>query len=145
MIYHTNELKLDLPPELKDKSVHVFSLTDDGPSEFSLVITRTPLPTGDDLAGYVTRQLKQMMENLPGFKLLQQSEAKIDGRSARQTDYSWQADDGSMYQRQVAVITARTDQGGDQVVMLTATCLSAFAEKWSQVFEHILSSVQIAV
>jgi len=44
--YHTNELSFDLPEAIKDKTHHIFSLTDAGPSPFNLVISRHPI--GDE-------------------------------------------------------------------------------------------------
>jgi hypothetical protein len=141
-IYHANEFQFHLPDALKDKTVHIFSLTDDGPSEFSLIVARDALRTGEDLGSYVLRQRELFGRNLPGFQHLADAEVTLDGRGAIQSDHTWRTPDGKMYQRQIAVISPQSPAESPQALVITATCKDRISEKWEAVLAETLATLR---
>ncbi|WP_431476733.1 DcrB-related protein [Massilia eburnea] len=65
MQYHTNSATFELPAQLKDKSMHMFVMRDDGPSEFSVVITHADVPAEESLADFGDRLHKELGRALP--------------------------------------------------------------------------------
>jgi len=138
-IFHANEFVLNLPEQLKDRSVNVFSLTDEGPSEFSVVIARDKLKSGETLAGYVERQLQLLGQRAPLFRLHHEKQLVVDKQPAIEADYSWMTQEGKMHQRQVAFLTAPSGT----VLLFTATCKEQIGPKWEAAFNEILASLRL--
>jgi hypothetical protein len=140
MIYHTNELAIELPEGLRDKSLNIFTLTDEGPSEFSFVISRVPLHAGKSLADCVSSLVDEMKEKMPSFALLNRSDdKKVAGEPATHLEFVWKAQNGVMHQRQVAFAAP----GGGMVVILTGTCQDKFTPQWAQAYEVAVNSVRL--
>jgi hypothetical protein len=142
-LYRANDFSLDLPADLKDKTVHIFSLTDDQPSEFSLVIARDSLHDGEDLAGYLTRQRALFTRKLPGFELLQDREVLVDGRPGVEADHAWRAAEGRMHQRQVALVAEDRRGGRPQVLLFTATCKDTISVRWERAFAEMVKTIRL--
>ena len=139
MTYRTNELDFELPQGLKDKSMNIFTLHDDGPSEFSMVISRVPLREGQTLADYTALQVQEMQKKMPAFSLLRQSQTQVDGEPAAFLEFAWRAEAGIMHQRQVSF--APKERG--LVVMITGTCQNRFSPEWEQAFESAINSIKL--
>ena len=60
----TNELSFVRPENLKDKTFHVFTLTDIGPSPFSLVVGRSPAEQDADLETLAQQLLGELKKTL---------------------------------------------------------------------------------
>jgi hypothetical protein len=142
MIYRTNEFTFELPAGLKDKSVNIFSLTDDGPSEFGIVITRVPLNSNESLENYTSRQVAELKAKLPGFRCDTEAGTQVQGNPAIFLEFAWRTDAGFIHQRQVSWVM---DTVGQLVVLtLTGTCRDKYSPEWSQVFQSVIDSIQIA-
>jgi|SRR5579863_9047535 len=143
MIYRANKIEFELPEFFKDKSVFMFSLTEDGPSDFNLVITRCPLNGSDDLNTYTARQVVELSSKLAGFKVLRQQNMALKEIPAMFLDYTWNSNIGPMQQCQVSFVTADTLRKAQEVVMFTATCKDRFTPQWSETFRGIVGSLKI--
>ncbi|WP_155489006.1 DcrB-related protein, partial [Pseudomonas savastanoi] len=69
--FHTNELSFIRPQGFKDKTFHVFTLTDIGPSPLSVVIGRTPVEADSDLetmSQMLLEDLKKALSHLGGCR-----------------------------------------------------------------------------
>jgi hypothetical protein len=139
MTYSTNELSFDLPSGLKDRSINIFSLKDEGPSEFSLVISRVPLHEGQTVADYTSLQLKEMQAKMPAFVLLERSAKQVSGEAAEFVEFTWKAEAGTMHQRQVSFATP----GRGLVLVFTGTCMERFTPEWAKAFDAAVASVKI--
>ena len=139
MTYRTNEFLFDLPQGLKDKTVNIFSATDNGPSPFSLVVSRVPLLEGQTVADYARLQVQEMQAKMPSFTLLEQSDKKVDGEPAMFLEFVWKTESGAMHQRQILFAIP----GRKLVVMFTGTCPEPFPPEWEKAFEAAAASVKI--
>lgn len=141
--HYTNELKIDLPAELKDKTHHFFSLTDDSPSAFNLVISRYPVDEDETLASYADRMLKELERSLPQFELLARREVAVAEQPSLQLDYRWVNQGKSLRQVQTSLFYAAAI-GQRRVPQLCATLSpSARFEKWESRLNTMLASVRL--
>lgn len=141
-LYHTNELIFDLPDALKDKTHHIFSLTDDGPSEFNLVISRNPIGNDDTLHSYGARLQTELAKALPRFELIASGIILVADAHCWGLEYRWLNQGQWLHQRQASLFH-RTAPGCRQVVQITATVLGEFTEHWREVFETMLGSIRL--
>lgn len=140
-VYRTNELTFDVPPQLKDKSLHIFTASDDAPNPFSLVISRSPVAAGTSLAAFGRTLSSELSRTLPEFQLLRSELTTLDGEPAILLDYSWSNQGASMHQRQVSLLHSPSP-GALQAVQLTAT-LSSGPENWMELFDRMLATVRL--
>lgn len=129
-----NELTLDLPDGWQDKSVHILSSPGESP-EVTLVVNRDQPNAGEDLEGYVTRQIKQMTTELPGFRLLGLEEATIGGQPATHARIAWRPKQGEMFQSQMFML-----RPGGNVLILTASASTQTPGKGEEL-KALLASV----
>lgn len=141
--YHTNSATFELPCALKDKSMHMFTLRDDGPSEFSVVISHADAQPEEEIEGVGSRLMKELERALPKFQLRGMKERKLDGSPAVELAYSWRNDGIFMHQRQAVTLVQGTASGTKQVMMIAATCLQAFNDEWNAAFDQLLDSVKL--
>ena len=139
--YRTNELEFDLPEVLEDKTHHIFSLPGDGPSAFSLVISRSPVGPEENPQSYGERLTAELERSLPQFSLLNQRPGLIGEHSCWAIDHRWKNQGQWLHQRQ-ANIFYKSVSGKPMVVQLTTTVTGDFTEEWSATFLEILQSIQ---
>lgn len=143
MQYHTNNATFELPAQLKDKSMHMFAIKDDGPSEFSVVMSQADIDPEESLADFGDRLLKELGRALPRFHLSGMKDIEVGGSPAMELAYSWRKDGNFMHQRQAVVLVEGAAPGSRQAMMITATCLAAFSDEWNAAFEGLLSSITL--
>jgi hypothetical protein len=143
MQYHTNSATFELPSQLKDKSMHMFVMQDDGPSEFSVVMSQADIAPEDSLADFGDRLLKEMTRALPRFQLRGMKDCEVGGSPGIELAYSWRKESNFMHQRQAVVLVEGPAPGSRQALMVTATCLAAFSDEWNAAFDGILASMTL--
>ncbi|WP_223513028.1 DcrB-related protein [Pseudomonas sp. GL-R-26] len=100
--FQTNELSFVRPPGFKDKTFHVFTLTDIGPSPLSVVIGRTPIESDSDLesmAQQLLADLKKALSHLEWVEPL--SPAELAGVEARRVEFKWRQQGQPVHQLQL--------------------------------------------
>jgi hypothetical protein len=132
--YHINEGTFDLPAEWPDQTLNIFPADDSGAAEFNLVISRDPLTEGEDLAGYVERQLKEMAKALPRMRRLSNEETELDGEPARRVEVSWLGEQGSLRQSQVCAVR------DGRALVLTLTVAERLHLKHSRRLDEVIES-----
>jgi len=141
--YHANHATFDLPAGLKDKTVHMFTLKDDGPSEFSVVISHADVQPEEKLAQFGERLVAELKRALPRFELKTLNERTIDGAPAIELAYSWRNEGNFMHQRQAITLTQGNKPGAIVAMMIAATCLKTFSDEWNAAFDAILDSTKL--
>lgn len=141
--YHTNAASFALPARLKDKSMHMFTLEDDGPSEFSMVMSHADADAGEEVDDFANRLLKELDKALPKFQLRGMSKRALDGSPAVELAYSWRNDGIFMHQRQVIALMQGTSEGKVQALMVAATCPKGFTDEWNAAFDQVLDSMKL--
>ncbi|MEC4723842.1 DUF1795 domain-containing protein [Noviherbaspirillum sp. CPCC 100848] len=143
MQYQTNEATFTLPEGLRDKTVHMFVLNDDGPNDFSIVISRSHVPDTETLDEYVQRLKEELSTALPKFQVLDSAECQYDGYPAMELRYRWSNNGLPMFQHQAVALIKSSEDQHHMVFMVTATCPKLFSEKWDEAFAGVLSSIRI--
>ena len=141
--YHANSATFNLPDRLKDKSVHMFTLSDDGPSDFSMVISHADTQPGEQLEDFGGRLVAELTRALPRFQLRAMTKRLLGESPAVELAYSWRKDSNFMHQRQVISLTGGPLEGSVQAIMIAATCLQPFTDEWNTMFDEVLDSFQL--
>ena len=143
MQYRTNHVTFELPSKLKDKTVHMFTLSDSGPSDFSVVISHADAGPDESLTEFSERLLQELEKSLPKFLHAGTQERLIDGAPAIEMAYSWRSEGKFLHQRQVIILVPGAEPGTQTAMMIGATCLRAFNDEWKAAFEGILDSIKL--
>jgi len=141
--YRTNHVTFALPTRLKDKTVHMFTLNDSGPSDFSVVISHADAGPDETLADFKDRLLQELEKSLPKFHHAGTREREIDGAPAIELAYSWRSEGKFLHQRQLITLLPGAVAGTRTAMMIGATCLRAFNDEWKAAFEGILGSMKL--
>lgn len=138
-IVHATEFLLNLPDGLKDRSIQLFSLTDEGPSEFNIVVARERPRAGEALERFAERAHSALVARLPGFLMERRELIRIDKEPAILVDYTWQSPEGKMFQRQ-AIVHAR---GPNLMLLITATCREKLSARWEAMWGDFIAGFRL--
>ena len=141
--YRTNHASFELPPQLADKTMHVFTPGDSGANEFSVVISHAAAGPDESLAEFGARLLRDMRGNLADFTFEQSLDRTVDGAPALELFYNWRSDGHLLRQRQLITLLPGAAPGTQQAMMIGATFMHAFAPRWTEVFDGILDSIKL--
>lgn len=143
MHYDAHHATFTLPARLRDRTMHMFVLQDDGPNEFSVVLSHADTQGEEDLAEFSDRLVKEMSRALPKFLLRGMRERHIDGSPAVELTYSWRNNGIFMHQRQAIVLVQGSAPDRKQAMLLAGTCPNEFSAEWQAAFDDILDSVKL--
>lgn len=141
-LHHIQEASFELPEGLKDRTVHRFPLSDNGPSDFTLTVSHAEGLKETTVAAFAERLLRELAKALPRFELKQQVERMVDGEPAMELDYTWRRDGTFMHQRQVAVLLP-DDDPSRRALMLTGTAPKTISEAWHARFDAVIDSTRL--
>ena len=102
-MYHANHATFELPAQLKDKTMHMFTLRDDGPSEFNVVVSHADVKPEESLDQFGDRLAQELTRALPRFQLKAMTERLVDGAPALELAYSWRNDAGYMLKNRLDI------------------------------------------
>jgi hypothetical protein len=142
-LYHANHATFALPPQLKDKTMHMFTLRDDGPSEFNVVVSHADVQPGESLAQFGDRLAQELTRALPGFQMKAMSGRSVDGAPALELAYRWRNEAGVMHQRQVVTLVQGGKPGTIEAMLVAATCLREFSDAWNATFDALVDSIRL--
>ena len=144
--YYTNEVRFLIPARCVDRTVNAFVIPKGGPGdpidpddmgEFSLVVTRAPLPVGLSLPIYIDRQLEAVEDMLPEFRLLSRHPTTVDNAAAEQVDFTWRSDESLMRQQQTHFVH------GPLVVTVTGTAVEPLFSKHRAALDQMLITMKV--
>jgi hypothetical protein len=138
-VYQTSDFAVVLPDGLKDITVHAFALGEEGPSEVGIVVAYDRLRRGEDLDGFVERQLAAIARHMPLTRVLRRAETTLDRQPARVVDCTFYPPEGMVFQRQVLALP----RSGDRVVMPSMTCRDKLTPKAEAIFDAFLANFRL--
>lgn len=116
-----NEFSFVRASDLKDKTFHVFTLTDIGPSPFSLVVGRSPVHSEDDLETVAQQLLGELKKSLSHVQWIQPvSPTQVAGVDARCVEFRWRQQGQLVHQVQV-MFMHHDEHNRPLLVQLTGT------------------------
>jgi len=140
--HYTNELVFDLPEPLTDMTHHIFSLTEEGPSEFNVVITHNKIEQEETLQSFGKKLVTEMKKILPHYQLYSSGSMTVAGQEALWLVYRWIQHGQKLYQAQVSFFQDK-EPGQRQIIRITATSIGKFSDEWKQTFEAFLASIKL--
>ncbi len=143
MRYQLQEGSFELPAPLKDKSLNVFVLNDEGANDYNLVISRADAG-GDRTAQAVAQRLEaELGKALAAFQLIHRQDRTLDAHPAVELAYRWNNNGVRMVQRQTCVLVCGPQPEQPLVLLITATCPGDFPAKWNESYEQVLASFKL--
>lgn len=137
-IVHATEFLANVPGALKDKTVNMFTLTDEGPSEFTIVVSRDRYKV-DNLDAYVERQVTVLSARMPLFKVTKHERIVLDKKPALLTDSTYQSPHGKLFQRQVTVYFEPTSH----MLLITGLGKDPLKPKWEVLYNEFLTGFRL--
>lgn len=138
MRHHTNELSFDRPDWLLDRTHHLFALSEQGPSPFNIVLSRTPVgnETLDEIADRIARELAATLDD---FTAGARESTTVAGRPALISQCEWTQTGQRLYQRQAALIQETPE--GRTLHQITATASRDAQQRHTAAFGTLLASL----
>ena len=136
MDYHINEGSFSIPDHTQDRSVNMLVLNH-GPGGLTLVVTRDLVQEGEQLDGFLQRQLHTLATQVKNFK--QQAAVSVSVGAAQlpgvQIATSFKQNNATMYQLQTAI-----PLGAGAVLVLTLSCASPLTAQQLDYARQLLDS-----
>lgn len=140
----TNELSFVRPDNLKDKTFHVFTLTDIGPSPFSFVVGRSPVESEADLETVAQQLVSELKKTLSHVQWVESvSPVVVAGLEARRLEFRWRQQGKPVHQ--VQLIFLHQDECKRPLLMqITATsnCPKGMTADERNTFDSVVESLQ---
>lgn len=114
--------------------MNIFTPDETENPEWNIVVSRDKLSAGETLSDYLDKQLAEMPQALPRFRLQSDEETTIDGVRAREVVSTWIGDGGTVRQKQVVMV-----KDGKSLVF-TFTVLDRLYSNHSKVLDEFLQS-----
>ncbi len=119
--FQTNELSFVRPESFKDKTFHVFTLTDLGPSPFSLVIGRSVVAADTDLETVAQQLLAELDKTLAHLDWVEPLFPTVAaGVDARQVEFRWRQQGQPVHQLQL-IFLHRDEHEQPLLMQITGT------------------------
>lgn len=138
--YQFNEGHFQLPAGLRDRTVHMFAVDDEGPSEFTLVVTRASQVEEHSVDAFAQRLSKELRRGLSRFEMKSDLPRVVGGSAARDLAYTFRSEDQVLHQRQVVLLTQGVE-GERNALQVIATSPKALTPEWAERFEALLDSM----
>jgi len=143
--YLANELSFVRPESLKDKTFHVFTLTEFTPSPFSLVIGRSLAARDASLETLAQKLLGEVDKTLSHLQWIEPvTPTQVAGLEARQVEFRWRQQGQPIHQ--IHVMFLHQDEHGQRLLMqITATSNNpkGMTETEREAFTQVISSFEV--
>ncbi|AVB22340.1 MULTISPECIES: DcrB-related protein [Pseudomonas syringae group] len=143
--FQTNELSFIRPEGFKDKTFHVFTLTDLGPSPYSVVIGRSVVDQDADLESMAQQLLMELGKTLSHLDWLEPLfPTQVAGIDARQVEFRWRQQGQPVHQLQL-IFLHRDEQGQTLLMQITGTSnnVSAMTPEERAAFFSIVETLEL--
>lgn len=152
--YHTQEAEFVLPATPQDQTINMLGFFNpaltglppaDTPPEFSLVLNRDLVDTNETVDAFVDRQMQAMQSGLPGFNLQTRSSLRIDEANGIQLVYTWQSENGPLFQRQACLHCPPIVSPNPHtrlMLTITGTSAQALSARYETPFNQFLYSLK---
>ncbi|MBJ2064543.1 DcrB-related protein [Serratia odorifera] len=138
--YVTQEAKFELPDAFKDRTMNLFTLSENNASEFTFVVSRATATPDDTLHKVAARLAKELENTVQGFQLASSTPGSIDGQPSIELSYQFISGDARIWQKQQIVILDERPQGR-KIVCYIGTCQNGFDEYYQRQYEQIIASI----
>ncbi|WP_345830329.1 DcrB-related protein [Erwinia sp. HDF1-3R] len=139
--YQLQEASVELPDVFKDRTMNLFTLSENNASEFTFVVSRATAKSDDTLQSISSRLVKEMTVTLQGFVLASSQPVLIDGQPATELFYHFKNGHAAIWQKQ-SVVLLNEERQGRKMVCFIGTCPDSFDEYYQKQYDTIINSIR---
>lgn len=139
--YKLNEASINLPDIFKDRTMNLFTMSENNASEFTFVVSRATASFDDDIKSIASRLVKEMNLTLQDFALESSNSILIDGQPAAEIFYHFKNGNALIWQKQ-SVILLNDNARGRKMVCFIGTCTDDFDEYYQRQYQNIINSIR---
>lgn len=139
--HYTNELICDLPQNMFDATHHMFRVSEDGPSDFNIVISRSKAEKDDCLEDFGSKLIEEMKKTLPKCIINSNGNMKVADQDAFWFICSTVYEGRRIFQAHV-IFFHNKENGVREAIQVSATSLGKFSAEGKQTFENFLASIK---
>lgn len=139
--YILQEASLALPDVFKDRTMNLFTLSDNGASEFTFVVSRASAKNEDKVHDAATRLVRELEITVPDFRLESSQMTSVDGHPAVELFYQFKNDNAIIFQRQTVILLG-DHPGGQKMVCYIGTCPGEFSDYYHNQYQEIIRSIK---
>ncbi|MBE3470279.1 DcrB-related protein [Enterobacter cloacae complex sp. P15RS] len=139
--YILQEATLALPDVFKDRTMNLFTLSDNGASEFTFVVSRASAKNEEKVHDAATRLVRELEITVPDFRLESSQMISVDGHAAVELFYQFKNDNSVIFQKQT-VILLDDHPGGQKMVCYIGTCPGEFSDYYHNQYQEIIRSIR---
>lgn len=139
--YILQEASLALPDVFKDRTMNLFTLSDNGASEFTFVVSRASAKNEDKVHDAATRLVRELEITVPDFRLESSQMTSVDGLPAVELFYQFKNDNAIIFQRQTVILLG-DHPGGQKMVCYIGTCPGEFNDYYHNQYQEIIRSIK---
>lgn len=140
-IYTLQEASLELPDVFKDRTMNLFTLSENNASEFTFVVSRASAQHDDNVKKVAAKIVREMEVTLHGFKIEATRIIHVDTLPAVEIFYHFRNEGGEIWQKQTIVILD-DEIVGKKIVCYIGTCPDNFSDYYNKQYQAIIDSIR---
>lgn len=121
--------------------MNLLTLSDNGGSEFTFVVSRASAQADDKVHTLAARKTRELETTLTDFHLESSQMLEVDGYPAVELFYQFENDNHIIFQRQT-IILLDDPATGKKVVSYIGTCPGEFSEDHQKQYQQIIQSIK---
>lgn len=139
--YHLQEGTLEIPDLFKDRTMNLFTLSENNASEFTFVVSRATATHEDRVQQVAARLVKELENTVNNFRFESSAMTQIDGVPAIEIYYQFKNGEALIWQKQTIVLLDEEIRGRKMVCYI-GTCPDHFSEYYQKQYNAIISSIK---
>lgn len=139
--YTLQEASIVLPDIFKDRTMNLFTLSENNASEFTFVVSRASAFYDDTVQKVAARIINEMSVTVPAFVSVTSQLIEIDNLPAVELFYHFENDGAEIWQKQ-SIVLLDDDAGGKKIVCYIGTCPGRFNDYYTKQYQEIINSIK---
>jgi hypothetical protein len=139
--YTLQEASIQLPDIFKDRTMNLFTLSENNASEFTFVVSRASAVHDDTVQKVAARIINEMSVTVPAFVSVTSQLIEIDNLPAVELFYHFENDGVEIWQKQ-SIVLLDDDAGGKKIVCYIGTCPGRFNDYYAKQYQEIIGSIK---
>lgn len=140
-IYTLQEASLELPDIFKDRTMNLFTLSENNASEFTFVVSRASANYDDTVQKVAARIISEMKTTVEAFENVTSQVIVVDGLPAVELFYHFENGGVRICQKQT-VLLLHEEAGGKKIVCYIGTCPGQFSEYYQKLYQSVINSIK---
>jgi hypothetical protein len=136
-------MSFELSKPLEDLTHHLFSLPQEGPSPFSVVISGGSVGRDETLATVAQRLISGMAESLNEYRFHKQTAGTVGGKESLTIEYSWVQNGQRLLQRQIILLHDTPDNQWRLSQITVSTSDEVFAPEHLTMLSQIITTLKL--